>query len=377
MGLYSPRFCDLLNYPGELETARSNLVRNMSDQIPQAEQLYSKWYGQGVFFYTMNHPKLFIVEDVLRHCMLSQAGISLPAGLAAFSPDPLQTYACSPQMNHPAAQNSVTNPNHLRKRGEELVSCREFLRYCYSILDEHGNGVIHNQLSNRIFDAALADWQAPMPSKSKSTNPYHQQPSHAFWSRMVANQAVEDVTPVGQTAKLIGQTTRVATAGSCFAQHVARAMVADGLNYYIAEPAPAGMDPEAARSKTYGLFSARYGNIYSSRQLLQLVKRAYGSFTPIESAWKAEDGWIDPFRPNIGETFETPEAVELARESHLRPCSRHDRETRRFCFHDGAYGRLGRSSGRCLISGRPSGGKPRSRSAQLLLYQQWLPDRKR
>ena len=50
----------------------------------------------------------------------------------------------------------------------------------------------------------------------------------------------------------------------------------------------------------YGVFSARYGNIYTSRQLLQTIQRAYGLFTPQDDAWPAADGrMVDPFRPTI------------------------------------------------------------------------------
>jgi hypothetical protein len=133
----------------------------------------------------------------------------------------------------------------------------------------------------------------------------------------VARPAPRDVFPGDAIAPVIGKTTRVATAGSCFAQHVARAMVGDGLNYYVAETAPDGMSEDMAQAQGYGLFSARYGNIYSTRQLLQLIRRAYGGFTPVETAWAVEGGFIDPFRPNIGEVFASVEAMEAARAAHL------------------------------------------------------------
>jgi hypothetical protein len=48
------------------------------------------------------------------------------------------------------------------------------------------------------------------------------------------------------------------------------------------------------------VFSARYGNIYTPRQLRQLVDRASGTFRPKEDVWLGEDGClIDPFRPRI------------------------------------------------------------------------------
>jgi len=78
-------------------------------------------------------------------------------------------------------------------------------------------------------------------------------------------------------------------------------MSQSGYNHYITEPAHPIVMKDAARKYNYGLFSARYGNIYTARQLLQLLQRAYGSFVPIESAWPGpnEKGVVDPFRPQI------------------------------------------------------------------------------
>jgi hypothetical protein len=59
--------------------------------------------------------------------------------------------------------------------------------------------------------------------------------------------------------------------------------------------------PASVRTRhNYGLFSARYGNIYTARQLKQLFDRAYGRFIPEEHVWQeAEDVFLDPFRPTI------------------------------------------------------------------------------
>ena len=314
--LYSPEYCDLLSYPEALERARQNLVRRLAPSIPEAEHLYAKWYARGVFFYTANHPKLFVVEDVLRHGLRRQAGIELPEALSDFCPDPLQVFACSPQMNHPDVKNALTDPGHLRKRGRQVITCKDFVEYCYTLLAANKGTVVYNSVANTEFDAALARWRAP-PPPAKAANPYRSQPPRAFWSRTVARPAPDAVSPIGQTTALIGRSTKVATAGSCFAQHVARAMVADGLHYYVAEQAPAEMPEELAQERGYGLFSARFGNIYSTRQLLQLIQRAYGDYTPLETAWPVEGGYVDPFRPNIGEIFDTPEAVAEARVAHL------------------------------------------------------------
>ena len=40
--------------------------------------------------------------------------------------------------------------------------------------------------------------------------------------------------------------------------------------------------PDLQAPHGYGIYSARFGNIYTARQLLQLIQRAYGEFVPVE-----------------------------------------------------------------------------------------------
>jgi hypothetical protein len=78
--------------------------------------------------------------------------------------------------------------------------------------------------------------------------------------------------------------------------------------------------PDAVRkTHGYGLFSCRYGNIYTARQLLQLFHRAYGKFRPREDFWIGEDGSIvDPFRPTVQPGgFLSEQEMGLDRDQHL------------------------------------------------------------
>ncbi|MCW2338513.1 hypothetical protein M2337_002746 [Sphingobium sp. B2D3A] len=108
------------------------------------------------------------------------------------------------------------------------------------------------------------------------------------------------VDPVGEFRACISHNTKVATAGSCFAQHIARRLRGSGYNYYVTEPGHPILPEEIRARNNYGMFSARYGNIYTARQLLQLFQRAYGEFIPIEDVWREEDDVVlDPFRPTV------------------------------------------------------------------------------
>jgi hypothetical protein len=124
------------------------------------------------------------------------------------------------------------------------------------------------------------------------------------------------VDPIIASAFRIGPHDRIATAGSCFAQHISRTLSKLGFNYLVTEAAPA--TPGAA-DENYGVFPARFGNIYTSRQLLQLLRRAYGLFEPADSEWPSREGaFIDPFRPRIQRSgFTTVALLQQDRESHL------------------------------------------------------------
>ncbi|GJE01935.1 GSCFA domain-containing protein [Methylobacterium isbiliense] len=150
-------------------------------------------------------------------------------------------------------------------------------------------------------------------------NPYTDLPDARFWRRAVAGVAPFAVDPRPAAPFPILPTDRVATGGSCFAQRVAQALRDAGYHYYITEAAPAGTPPEEAAQRQFGTFSARYGNLYYTRQFVQLFDRAYGAFRPALRVWPREDGrLVDPFRPTVEpQGFAHPDEVEAAREAHL------------------------------------------------------------
>ena len=119
-----------------------------------------------------------------------------------------------------------------------------------------------------------------------------------------------------------------------FPQHIAKTLIAADYNYFVAEPAPDGMPAEAAAARGYGLFSARFGNVYSARQLLQLFQRAYGEFSPSDIAWRRDDGrFVDPFRPQIEpDGFADPDAVAASRERHFAAVRRMFEQSALFVF---------------------------------------------
>jgi hypothetical protein len=150
-------------------------------------------------------------------------------------------------------------------------------------------------------------------------HPYKSGPAHTSWRKAVRAPRPRDVDPVVDFAVTIKREDKVATAGSCFAQHIARYLKKSGFNYYIAEAGHPVLPEGVRQSNGYGLFSGRYGNIYTARQLLQLFERAYGLFEPAEDCWREEeDVFLDPFRPSVQPGgFISELEMRLDRKQHL------------------------------------------------------------
>ena len=149
-----------------------------------------------------------------------------------------------------------------------------------------------------------------------SKSPYSSLPQRAFWRGGVAGASPfpEDLYrpkfPV--TAE-----TRVFTAGSCFAQHVGAAMKAAGIKVIDAEPARRGLPPETAKRFGYGVYSARFGNLYTVKQFRQLVDEVNGA-QPALPVWEREGRFWDAQRPGVEpEGLASPDLVQEMRERHL------------------------------------------------------------
>lgn len=151
------------------------------------------------------------------------------------------------------------------------------------------------------------------------THPYSRLPSHAYWRRAVADVPPGELDPVVDPPFRVSARDRIVTAGSCFAQHIGRRLASSGCNYLVTEAPHPFLTEGAARALNYGVYSARYGNVYTTRQLLQLFERAFDRFAPEENYWIEGAGVVvDPFRPQIQEGgFNSVRELDLDRERHF------------------------------------------------------------
>jgi hypothetical protein len=164
-------------------------------------------------------------------------------------------------------------------------------------------------------------------------SPYAGLSPRAFWRTGVSEQNPLTITDLYRRKFKIDFGDRIVTAGSCFAQHIANKFVANGYQVVNAEPAPAGLDPVIARQFGYGVYSARYGNIYTARQLLQLARESLGLAKPTNIAWEKEGRYYDALRPSVEpEGLESAEEVLAHRSGHLAAVRRMLRNMNLFVF---------------------------------------------
>lgn len=150
-------------------------------------------------------------------------------------------------------------------------------------------------------------------------HPYRELPDSAYWRRSIVGKGPV-IDPLAGDFLALAREDKVATAGSCFAQNIARHLKKSGFNFLVTESAHPIVPAAAAERHGYGQYSARFGNIYTARQLLQLFDRAFGTFAPAEDIWPAPDGVrvVDPFRPTIEpEGFASEAELRADRAHHL------------------------------------------------------------
>lgn len=150
-------------------------------------------------------------------------------------------------------------------------------------------------------------------------HPYKRLDDRSLWRKAVAEKSPFSLEDLYRKKFPITTDDRIVTAGSCFAQHIARKLRDSGFNFCDHEPAPPLFPPALSQAFNYGVYSARYCNIYTVRQMLQTFDRAFGTFVPQERAWKNGDGFSDPFRPALEpEPFSSVEELENSRRLHLQ-----------------------------------------------------------
>lgn len=174
-----------------------------------------------------------------------------------------------------------------------------------------------------------------MPTATRNTpmHPYQTLDDKSFWATAVAKRNMFDISDLWTPKFDIRPDMKVSTFGSCFAQHIGRALASRGFNWFIPEAAPQGLSDENAKRFNYGVFSARTGNIYTVSLLKQWVDWALGAAPVPDEVWVQDGRFYDPFRPNIEpQGFASPEELHRSREAAITAFRRCLQESSLFVF---------------------------------------------
>lgn len=146
--------------------------------------------------------------------------------------------------------------------------------------------------------------------------PYEGLSARQFWKTGVQPFASDTIQEI-YSPKWPIDGLRIATAGSCFAQEIAKAMRARKYNVLDVEPRPPGILDKLANEYGYGLYSARHGNIYTARHLLQLTQEALGilEISPRLYVLEKKGRYFDAFRPTV-EPKGLPSAEEVVEQRY-------------------------------------------------------------
>lgn len=150
-------------------------------------------------------------------------------------------------------------------------------------------------------------------------HPYRNLPQSSFWTKSVSDVLWNDVFKNHMGKFRISNTENVCTIGSCFAQRISTFLRESGFRFLDVEPVHPMVSTDEAKRLGYGIYSARYGNIYSTRQLKQLMEESLGVRSQINKFERLKTGKIkDLLRPGVhGDGFETIEEAEADRAYHL------------------------------------------------------------
>lgn len=321
-GWYNRYVFNKFGYFDVWDSARADLLAEGELAGMPLGFLFEQWRARGNFMYSFNHPRLAVIADIARALLLREQLPIINQNVADYLDDPLRSMSIWPVYPHIAERLGLQGDLNFKSHEPGVTySIRQFLEISYQLYDLYDRDTLSattvsmDELRKKLEVHELTEEAAAHRRK----NPYAGARSEQFWRNSVAGVAPAALDPVVDPRFSIQKKEKVATAGSCFAQHIARTLAQSGFNYFVPEQPVDGVDGDEARERNYGVYSARYGNIYTVRQLLQLLQRVNGEFVPSDDVWARKDGrLVDPFRPQIEpEGFADHAALVASREEHF------------------------------------------------------------
>lgn len=314
---FEPEIFEVLGFHGYWYSSVKYMINELNHCGLDGSKIMRSWIKRGLFCYTANHPTVDAVADVCKE-ILQERGLKV-ASEGPFD-DPLKWHGEWPIYPGIADARGLSPSfdfkfGDLKESGER--STIPLIEFIDTSLKMYESQIDRNFSPLRLRENEK--YRELGEVSKRSNHVYSGLPDFAYWRKAISVQSIDSVDPVVKPRFGLTKSDKIVTAGSCFAQHIARKLTAEGFNYHVVELPPAGTPPSEALARGYGTFSARYGNIYTARQLRLLVERSLSMFEPSETAWLRYDGrWVDPYRPQIEpEGYESPEAVLEANKAHL------------------------------------------------------------
>lgn len=147
--------------------------------------------------------------------------------------------------------------------------------------------------------------------------PYSNLPKKSYWKTAIANNSLFDLCDIWEPRFKIEKNDFISTFGSCFAQHISKALIKNGYSWVNSEKSPPHLSLDNQRNFNYGIFSCRTGNIYTTTLLSQWLNWAIKpNLSPTEEIFKIDNSFFDPFRPRIEPLGFSSEEELLASRKH-------------------------------------------------------------
>ncbi len=151
--------------------------------------------------------------------------------------------------------------------------------------------------------------------------PYSNVAEAGIWKRSVASKNFLEIEGIWQRKIEISSSDKIITAGSCFAQHISKALRDHKYNWVNYEAGPAWLMGAQLKELNYGVYSFRTSNIYTVRALRQWIEWAFDNDRDEDAleVWQTAGRFYDPFRPAIEKNgFESREEVSASHQTTLR-----------------------------------------------------------
>ena len=337
ISLFVERVYEHLGFFNFWNSSRKSLILEGADTGLRLEHFVDLWSKCGAWMHVIYHPKWFVLADVA-HAILAREGISIIPGLDKYVHDQHSDDSVWPVYPEIAKRFGIEGHYKFKMPLSQFKSVialdlENFVKVSFESFSKFNKDelVCERLDSSRYYQledflktrhqhkSVCTATASDSVNSHKTLSPYSGLADYQFWRHAITQLPMDEVDPVVRSGFTLSLSDKVATAGSCFAQHISRTIQQNGFNYFVSETGDTGCNAEERQKRNYGVFSARFGNIYTARQLTQLFERAYGTFIPSDQYWVRGDGkFVDPFRPQVEpDGFTSVERLENDRVEHF------------------------------------------------------------